>query len=288
MALEISVSSGYFYDFLPEEAIEIFLKKGYSCTELAREHCEMLLRRGNTKETAKEFCAFLKDKDFSLPQGHLTMKDLTEGIESDFRLITEEIELCKLIGVENIVLHIGRGLTPMKEMPYKEKIDIRCNIIRKLLPLVEGTKFNLCIENLVANMRKSQEFFDVFERINSDNLKVCFDSGHLNQTAIETQLDFIKNLGEKISAIHLNDNDGKNEQHLLPYSLGLDIPEGSVKRIDFDEVCMGLAEIQYKGVLNFEVPGEREAPLEIRMAKLGYIKQIGNYFDKKIKEYKII
>jgi len=49
-------------------------------------------------------------------------------------------------------------------------------------------------------------------------------------------------LGKRITAFHIHDNDGWEDQHLLPYS-GV---------TNWDRFCQGVREIGYQGVLSFE------------------------------------
>ncbi len=57
----------------------------------------------------------------------------------------------------------------------------------------------------------------------------------------------------------------RHDKHMMPYGRG---------NIDFDEVMKALAQVGYTGLFNLEIPGEFNAPLEIRMAKLKYIKYL--------------
>ena len=69
--------------------------------------------------------------------------------------------------------------------------------------------------------------------------------------------------GEKLKALHIADNHGQLDDHLMPFNGG---------EIDFTEVVKSLKEIGYQGLFNLEIPGERRIPLQLRDAKLQYVK----------------
>ena len=47
--------------------------------------------------------------------------------------------------------------------------------------------------------------------------------------------------------------------------------------VNWAEVMDGLRRIGYNGLFNLEIPGENSAPLPVRRAKLGYIRQLCAY-----------
>ena len=93
---------------------------------------------------------------------------------------------------------------------------------------------------------------------------VCLDTGHLNLHEDRDPYRFIISAGNRLHALHIADNEGASDQHLMPFGRG---------SVDFSAVVKGLREIGYEGLFNYEIPGERNAPLAIRGYKLQYIKQ---------------
>ena len=84
----------------------------------------------------------------------------------------------------------------------------------------------------------------------------------------ESQSDFISAAGARLKALHIADNDGSSDMHLMPYGRG---------RIDWQSVMTSLAEVGYDRLYNLEIPGESRAPLEVRELKLDYIKRMCEY-----------
>jgi fructoselysine 3-epimerase len=56
---------------------------------------------------------------------------------------------------------------------------------------------------------------DMIDQLGCDNLGVLFDAGHAFIVGEDTPTA-IENLGEKLLHLHLSDNDGKRDQHLIP------------------------------------------------------------------------
>ena len=73
----------------------------------------------------------------------------------------------------------------------------------------------------------------------------------------------IREAGPLLQALHLHDNDGSGDQHLMPYGAG---------KIDWKDVFSALKEVGYRGLYNWEIPGERRGPVEVRLAKLDYLR----------------
>ena len=72
---------------------------------------------------------------------------------------------------------------------------------------------------------------------------VCWDFGHANRTYPEDQSAALRYLSKRLRATHVDDNDGKDDLHLIPY-------HGTVKWNDLMPI---LAEIGYDGPLIFEI-----------------------------------
>jgi len=95
----------------------------------------------------------------------------------------------------------------------------------------------------VRNLRKS------FDMINSDYKSFCLDTGHLNEIVQYGAMlphEAVPILGKDISCLHLHDNTGNRDSHLMP----LPACGGAV---NWPEVFRGLDEVGYSGVYNWEL-----------------------------------
>ena len=82
-----------------------------------------------------------------------------------------------------------------------------------------------------------REFLDY---IDHPNVTACWDTGHANIEG--SQYDDILVLSDKLTALHINDNNGLKDEHLLPY----------MGTMNIDEIMTALLKIGFDGYFTFE------------------------------------
>ncbi|MGI6707380.1 MAG: sugar phosphate isomerase/epimerase family protein [Clostridia bacterium] len=252
--------TSYFMDLSPEEMVEQFAEKGWHELELSDEHGKVLLERGEPSSVGREFRRFAGDLGVFFPQGHLW---LTANIAADNQRevldhLKRWLDLFAAIGIRAAVLHPGRN----PDCTAQELLERRVKALHGLIGHIRGTDVIICLENLVSAAPEAEDLLEILEHVQRDRLAICLDTGHLNLSS-KKQKDFILKAGRHLKALHIADNDGSSDQHLMPYGRG---------NVPWDEVVQGLKAINYRGLWNLEIPGERRCPLSIRLAKLDYIK----------------
>ena len=253
--------TSFLMDHSPEEMATTFAAKGWRHLELSSEHAEVLLARGDPWKVGESFRRFTADAGVSLPQGHMSLAADIAGSESEHWAdeLRRWLDLFLALGVRAAVLHAeGRG------EPDAER---RARTLRTLTEHVRGTDLVICLENL-AFAGSGQTVADLRARIvaaeGGGNLGICLDTGHLHLVRGD-QAAFIREAGPLLQALHIADNDGSGDQHLLPFGRGT---------VDWAAVTGALIALPYRGMFNFEVPGERRCPLAVRLAKLDYVRSI--------------
>ena len=271
--MKSSVWSSYFYFHSPEDALREFKAHGFDCCELSCEHSEVLLDRGDPKTVGAEFGKFARELGIDVLQGHLFFYGTRIGNPDDRARIKKQLDLFLAIGIKNAVLHCDPFLNENGE---KAPLDVarEGNIaaIADLLSHVEGKDIVICLENLITspavnNIEGLMFFIDHFK---SPNLGICLDTGHLNIND-KDQVGFIRRAGKHIKALHLADNEGHADQHMMPFG------KGNVKFVD---VIREMKKLDYQGLYNLEIPGESQAPVEILRYKLDYVKKVMEYLDR--------
>jgi len=103
-------------------------------------------------------------------------------------------------------------------------ITERLQVIKRTLPQVikcaEDYNVIIALENLDSSSQILFNFaLDLFD---SPNLAVCYDNGHemLNSDTFEV----VQKYGQRIKVIHLHDNDGVSDLHLVPFEGKLNLP----------------------------------------------------------------
>jgi len=115
------------------------------------------------------------------------------------------------------------------------------------------------------------EYLDyIFDNIKSDKLKFCYDSGHEN--CFTHGADCLSKYGDKLAALHLHDNDGLNDQHILPFG----------GNVNWDRIMTKIKELNYRGVLALEIDAQYSGVLDEYSAD-GFLLEAKRRADKLIK-----
>jgi len=128
--------------------------------------------------------------------------------------------------------------------------------------------FQVCLENVGGIAASAEQLNTMIDRLGDRHFAVCLDTGHLNLAADKDQVRFIETVGSRLRALHIADNEGERDQHLMPFGRG---------NIDFVKIASALRQIGYAGLFNLEIPGERLAPMPVRGYKLEYIRKCYDY-----------
>jgi sugar phosphate isomerase/epimerase len=158
-------------------------------------------------------------------------------------LIRNRIGMAGVLGGEAVILH----MPPRPEDP-SDLAAWRDNLRRSLdeLTFLCGElSVRIAIENAVDD-----DFDDISElvtRFCHGFLGICYDAGHGNIG--QDGLAHLENLKDRLVAVHLHDNHGSTDEHLIPF-------EGTV---DWKRLTRIIAESPYPGCVNLECKlGESE------------------------------
>ena len=215
-------------------------------------------------ETAKELKAYADERGFSFPQGHL-FHDVDLCADDAVEFLTEWLELFLGLGVRSAVLHASGG----KGLAFEEKYDRWIKALTALTGHLKGTDMSIALENL-KDTTDVDMLNQIIDTVGDENLGICLDTGHLHLTTdrgltSQSQGDFIRRAGKRLIALHVADNDLSSDLHILPFGAG---------NIDWWDFASALREVGYDRLFNYEIPGERLASPEVRMAKLKYIRTV--------------
>jgi len=260
--------TSFLIDLTPEETIRTFVRKGWTHFELSDEHGRMLLERGDPIKAGEDFKRFAADQGASIPQGHLWLSvDITrvadpgagQGVLDELK---RWLDLFVAIGIRAGVIHPGGASAKERGCGPERILEIQADSLAALCRHVAGTDFRICLENISTNTAGS--LLRIIERVGDPHAGICLDTGHLN-VAKGKQAAFVREAGSRLVALHVSDNDGSSDQHIMPYARGT---------VPWDELIRALKGLPYEGLFNFEIPGENRCPLEVRLAKLDYLQAI--------------
>ena len=174
------------------------------------------------------------------------------------------VDDCHDYEIPTMIIHLTSGENP----PPANKLCV--NRLRKILERAERK----CVNVAVENMRKSEYLEYVFERIDSDRLVFCFDSGH--QNAYSQSIDLLSLYGNRLAALHLHDNDGKEDQHRMPFDGGIDWNALMKKLTDIDYAGPTALEVERMGYEHVTDPRGFLAIAFDRAKRLGEIRKVSS------------
>jgi sugar phosphate isomerase/epimerase len=108
----------------------------------------------------------------------------------------------------------------------------------------------LALENVATEISDSGFMPQFLEKYGFPNVGICIDTGHANIS--DDPARAIAKAGGKLVHIHLSDNNGVADEHLVPFQGG----------IDWKTVVAALRNTGYSGCFNFE-PKENDEPERI-------------------------
>lgn len=191
--------------------------------------------------------------------------------------------VCEYLDCPAIVVH------PTKAETKEEEWELNLRIYRSLIPVIQKYKgVKICLENIFcrragrieegrfSDAADSCRMIDLLnEEAGGDYFGFCFDIGHANLTHRSVK-EFVKAMGPRLTILHIHDNNGMEDQHVLPYSC-LSTAEEHV--CDWQGFVDALREIGYNGVLAFETFRTMSTfPREVRTELLRLIAAIGRYW----------
>lgn len=266
MGHPFSIWSSYDVELSPEDMVLAMERRGLTVCEFSDEHGAALLQReGTPEEIGSALRAFAAEHNVSFPQGHLWLTvRLCDKSKDVVGILDRWIRLFAALGVKNAVLHCDNASFP--EGTDRETIHkANAEVLKQLAPIAEKCGVCICLENIGGVFTDAESLLSVIHMVGSPALGICLDTGHLNLHHPKDQEHFILTAGDRLHALHIADNQGQQDQHMMPFGRG---------NVDFKAVMRGLEQIGYHDLFNYEIPGERLCPMEVKDAKADYLRVV--------------
>lgn len=266
-----SISSSFFLELAPAEALTLIAAAGFPAAEIGSGHAVALGRADQPAAAGRELAAVAADLGLALPQGHLDLDSDIALPEPAARRATldalrRQLDAFAAIGVKVAVLHPGGNAAFAAGCPDDEIAAGRTAALHELLDHLDGSGMAIALETMYDRPFGATELLRVIEAAgNHPKLGVCMDTGHLNLIG-HRPAEFADRVGRLLLATHIADNHGSRDEHLFPYS--------GYATVDWPATLDALRRNRYAGPFNFESNGERTSPMEVKLAKLAYARQL--------------
>ena len=243
-----------------EKTIEILAKAGFDAIDFSQfdlkdEACPFT--GDDYRIYVKKLTEAAKANDVTFNQSHAPFPSAKNEDaafnQMIFDRIVRSIEIAGLLGAKSIVVH------PMQHLPYlshrPELREANLEFYSALAPYAKAAGVKICLENMWQRDPESRQivcstcstpadFIDYLDMLADDCFTACLDLGHCGLYGIPAE-EMILELGNRITALHIHDNNNLDDQHTMPY-LG---------KMNWDAILTALCKIGYAGDFTLEADG---------------------------------
>ncbi len=281
--------------FSQEEAIRILAKAGYDAYDISLFSMlrdDDIFNSDDYLDYVNKLKAVAEECGIVCNQAHApfpSSKADDSYNQTVFGRIIRSMEIAATLGAKQIVVH------PVQHLPYAQNAhtlkEWNKQFYGTLIPLAERLGIRIATENMwhvrqlynaldpydnpitESTCSSPEEFCEYVDMMDSRWLTACLDIGHVPLIGGNLPT-MIKALGKhRLQALHVHDNDWKNDLHHFPYT----------HRINFNEVTDALREIGYEGDLTFEANNSfRLLPEELYFPAMQYLCAIGRHLAAQI------
>jgi len=268
------------YDRWGEKRYEKLKEHGFSCIDYGMADTDALIYSLDDKQ----FEEFLKkEKELAVaaeievsqvhgpwryPPRDFSDEDRAERLKKMKRSIKATALLdCKFWVVHPIMPYTTVDL---KEGKAYETREMNLQFMKELLKTAKEYGVIICLENMPMlnfSISTPTQILKFVNEINDENFKICLDTGHVNVFNNLTVGDAVRELGDKIKVLHIHDNGGTDDDHLAPFSGGIDwvdfskalketgfdgvisletLPDGNLDDLEYEKECIKLSGIAKK------------------------------------------
>ena len=259
------------------DAVRRFSGTGFqfldACFYDASEDC--MLAGENWREEVLEMKRAAREGGLAFVQAHSPGTVEFARLAFYTELTCRSIYACGLLDIPAIVVHsqnVG-GMSPA------QLLELNKDFFTALYPAMEQTGVKVLIENWPnahaprpnkkAFPSTAEDLLRFLEFLGHPLLGACWDTGHAHMNGLN-QYEEITKLGESLGAVHIQDNFGDADRHLMPL----------VGTVDFDAVVRGLKEAGFQGPFTFEadhILNSGELPTELKQKSVALLYEVGKY-----------
>lgn len=191
---------------------------------------------------------YIEARDLKVAQAHSPWRYPTKDADPEERsawiaAMKKAIRGTHLLGATRFVVH---PLIPYQDCPDRpdEVIAMNEEFFATLADYAKDYGVTVCMENMPFEqypLSTVEATCALVDKLNRENLKVCLDTGHAAIFDADVA-GAVRYVGDRLCAVHIHDNMGDTDSHLIP-------GDGV---IDWDAFSHALGEIGFCGVVSIE------------------------------------
>ncbi|MDZ4200234.1 MAG: sugar phosphate isomerase/epimerase [Kiritimatiellia bacterium] len=266
-----SIWTGMYAELPLHNALRLLHESGWRAFEISTEHLVAIETAQDPHRLAEVAKDCLEELELSAPQAHLLLQaDVaaadTQERERNIKRLLRHMEISALMNAKQAVIHPGgRNSDPGSRRDGLLKLNIES--FRRLGDFAGEHAMRIGIENMPwPGFAKPSELLELLQRIDHPAIGITLDTSHANMCSLNVS-DMVLAFGPHLVATHISDNNGSGDQHLTPGG----------GTIDWPAVMKAFRKIDYKGIFNLEIPGERHAVLGLRKLKTRYALDVATW-----------
>ena len=231
----------------------------------------------------RELKKYADEKGIKICQAHApfpsSYPDKNES-EKRFFEIVQSMRNASYLGAPMIVIHPCTHFDLVDEESEQALFDYNLNFYKRLIPYAEEFGIKVAIENIgkVSITSTPERLNRLFDALDNPVFTLCFDVGHCLFQGVNPA-EAIRKIGHRLvnGCTHIHDNNGFEDNHTLPY----------YGKVDWESVMEALADIGYKGDLNYEASlFIKDIPVALYPDGLSYMAKVGHYLIGRFEYYK--
>ena len=185
-------------------------------------------------------------------QAHAPEVVIRENYTSDKGICAtiRAIEACSILGISHMVVH--SGFFSQFKYPDDSEAYFKANkpYFQALIPAMERYQVHILFENTTIKHCIQGCYFPIFARdlnaliahMNHPLFGAVWDVGHAHIDGLNQKKEILE-LGTNLKAIHVHDNHGETDEHLIPF----------MGTANFDSLMRGLIQSHFQGYFTLEI-----------------------------------
>jgi len=264
-----------------KETFDVFAKAGFEGLDFNNDVAEYSSDKYDV-HFYRDLAKYAASKGIAVCQAHAPFPSSyndEEKNEKRFKEIVQSMKNAAYMGAPMIVVHPCTHLDFSIDGNPELLFEYNLNFYRRLIPYAEEIGIKIAIENIDRTSITStpERLNRLYDTLNSPVFTVCFDVGHCLLQNVDPG-EAIRKIGERLvdGCTHIHDNLGNIDAHTLPY----------YGKVDWEDVMKALAEIGYRGDLNYEASNFiKDVPTDLYVDGLIYMAKVGHYLISRFEYY---
>ena len=260
--MNAGIWTGMYAELPLHEALRTLHGCGWRAFEISTEHLAAIESAPEPQREIDLALQCVSELALAAPQAHAHLKadvaspDVAQR-EQDLARLLAHTELAARLGVRHVVMHPGgKGrCTTRAELQRTRQLNVEA--FCRLGDFAGERQLTIGIENLMGRgVATPLELLDLLDAIQHPAIGITLDTSHANAVGLAVP-SVIRELGPRLVATHISDNNGTSDQHLSPGGGTIDWPAS----------MRAFRETGYTGIFNLEIPGERHQTPALRQLK---------------------